>query len=80
MILDKFSIINEYITLFKLNKLQFYKNGLYELIVPNLIKLKTCKNRSLVKSYLIMVKFIILNHNDDDDDTYGFILVLNKSL
>ena len=78
MILDKFNTINEYITVFKLNKVRFYKNGLFELIVPSLIKLKTCKNRTLVKSYLTMVK-IILNL-DDDEDTYGFIIVLNRSL
>jgi hypothetical protein len=78
MILDKFNTINEYINVFKINKVRFYKNGLYELIVPNLIKLKTCKSRTLVKSYLTMVK-IILSFNDDDD-TYGFIIVLNRSL
>ena len=86
MILDKFNTINEYINIFKINKIMFCKNGLYELIVPNLIRLKTCKNRKLVKSYLTIVK-IILSLIDFDEDfiegnynTYGFIVVLNRSL
>ncbi len=69
--------INEYISYFKQNKIRYYRSGLYELVMPNLINLKTCKNRKLVKIYLTMVKIMI--SIDDDECDYGFIIKLNKS-
>ena len=70
--------IDEYISYFKQNKVMYFKRGLYDLIMPNLINLKTCKKRKLVKSYLMMMKIII--SIDDEDCDYGFIIMINKSL